>query len=357
MAFKPITIKDIARALHLSPSTVSKALHNSHEISIKTRNEVHAFAAKHNYKPNSIAQNLQKGRSKSIGVIVCHVDNNFFSQVINGIESVAHNSDYHVIITQSHDSSERELLNIQHLASGSVDGLLISLSAGTKNIAYLNELHQNGLPVVLFDRVTAEINTHSITAGNYQGAFDATLHLAKQGYKRIAHLTGSPTLSNTAERLAGYKDALKQAGLPADENLVKYCETGGMVTDELIRALNELLKPGIQADAIFMGADRISTLTLNLLRKMDMDIPGHIGLAGFTNVVSAEIFNPPLTTVVQPALEIGKLATELLVQLIEDKKPVTQFDKHVLPAELIIRSSSLKPKLPIIQPVLTNLPG
>jgi len=357
MGFKAITIKDIARALQLSPSTVSKSLHNSKEISSETRKAVHEFAAKHNYKPNSIAQNLQKGRSKCIGVIVCHVDNNFFSQVINGIESVAHNSDYHVIIAQTHDSSERELLNIQHMASGTVDGLVVSLCPATKNIEYLNELHQNGLPVVLFDRVTDNIDTHRITADNYRGAFEATMHLVQQGYQHIAHITSSNSLSNTAERLAGYKDALYEAGLPFDEELLKFCETGGKLPEEAQQKLNELLQLPDKPDAIVMGSDRLSTLILNQLRKLDIAIPGDIALTGFTNATSAEIFNPPLSTVVQPASEMGKLATEMLIQLIEDKEPATKFEKFVLPTELVIRTSSIKPKLATIQPELIKMPG
>jgi len=148
MRFKVITIKDIAKALNLSASTVSKALHGSHEISTETRNAVLAYAEAHDYKPNPIAQSLKKGRSKSIGVIVCHIDNNFFSQAINGIESIAHAKDYNVIITQTHDSSERELINIKHLVSSSVDGLIISLSARTRNIEVLKKLSDSGLPIV-----------------------------------------------------------------------------------------------------------------------------------------------------------------------------------------------------------------
>jgi LacI family transcriptional regulator len=349
MGFKAITIKDIARELNLSPSTVSKALHNSQEISVETRNAVRAFAAKHNYKPNSIAQNLQKGRSKSIGVVVCHIDNNFFSQVINGIESVAHSKDYHVIITQSHDSSERELLNIKHLASGTVDGLVISLSAGSDNIDYLKSLNENRLPIVLFDRVTDAIQTHTVTVNNYQGAFDATMHLVQQGYKQIAHITSSLSLSNTAERLIGYKDALLQAGLSFDESLVKYCEGGGMIVPEVTQAIGEILTSPLKPDAIFMGSDRLSTGTLNVLKKMNIDIPGQVALAGFTNSTAADIFNPPLTTVVQPALEMGKQAIEMLIQLIESKKPTAPFEKRILPTELIIRASSLKPKSPVSQ--------
>src|SRR5580698_6718129 len=154
MKFEAITIKDIARALNLSVSTVSKALRGSHEISEETKATIRAYATRHKYKPNPIAQSLKRGRSKSIGVIVCNIDNNFFSQAINGIESVARQKDYNVIITQSRESYDREVANSEHLSSRSVDGLIISLSAETRNVDHFISLHQQGLPIAFFDRVT-----------------------------------------------------------------------------------------------------------------------------------------------------------------------------------------------------------
>src|ERR1700733_4988383 len=170
MKFEALTIKDIAKALRLSVSTVSKALRGSHEISDETKATVLEYARAHNYRPNPIAQSLKRGRSKSIGVIVCNIDNNFFSAVINGIESVARQKDYNVIITQSQESYEREVANSEHLSSRSVDGLIISLSAETRNVDHLVKLHEKGLPIVLFDRVTDAIATHQVIANNYRGA-------------------------------------------------------------------------------------------------------------------------------------------------------------------------------------------
>src|SRR6202012_5710667 len=195
MKFEAITIKDIARALSLSVSTVSKALRGSHEISEETKKIVKAYAREHNYKPNPIAQSLKRGRSKSIGVIVCNIDNNFFSQAINGIESVARQRDYNVIITQSQESYEREVANTEHLSSRSVDGLIISLSAETKHIGHLIKLHEKGFPIVFFDRISDEISTHKVIANNFKGAYEATRHLLQQGFRRIATITSSRTLS------------------------------------------------------------------------------------------------------------------------------------------------------------------
>ncbi|HEY4064895.1 MAG TPA: LacI family DNA-binding transcriptional regulator [Puia sp.] len=340
MKFEAITIKDIARALKLSVSTVSKALRGSHEISEETKNNVLAYAREHNYKPNPIAQSLKRGRSKSIGVIVCNIDNNFFSQVINGIESVARQKDYNVIITQSRESYEREVANSEHLSSRSVDGLIISLSAETRNVDHLVKLHEKGLPIVFFDRVTDEIPTHMVIADNYKGAYEATRHLLQQGYRRIAHITSSGSLSITLERLEGYKRALKDAGIEPDPRYIKFCQHGGMIPEETCQALTEVLALPDRPDALFTASDRLSTTTLSLLRKLPVAVPQEIGLVGFTNSISAEIFNPSLTSVVQPALEMGQIVTDMLIQLIESKRPVTQFQKRVLETELKIRDSS-----------------
>jgi LacI family transcriptional regulator len=342
MKFEAITIKDIARALDLSVSTVSKALRGSHEIGEETKQAVLKYARENNYKPNPIAQSLKIGHSRSIGVIVCNIDNNFFSQVINGIESIAQSKGYNVIITQSRESYEKEISNSEHLSSRSVDGLIISLSAETKNVDHLKRLHEKGLPIVFFDRVTHEIPTHRIIANNFKGAYDATRHLIEQGCRRIAHITSSDSLSITAERLAGYKQALVDAGRAIDERYIKFCLHGGMIREETHLALAELLQLPERPDAIFTASDRLSTTTLSQLRAMKIAVPCDIALVGFTNSISADIFNPSLTSVVQPALEMGQQATEMLLSLIESRRPVTQFEKRVLETQLQIRDSSQK---------------
>src|SRR6187431_5747 len=162
MKFEPVTIKDIGKALGLSTSTVSRALRGSYEISSETKKQVLEYAEKVNYRPNPIALSLKERRSSSIGVIVCEIANNFFSQIINGIDSIAYNRGYHVIISQSHESYEREVVNVQHLASRSVDGLLVSISAETSDVSHFLELHEKGLPIVFFDRITNEVNTHKV---------------------------------------------------------------------------------------------------------------------------------------------------------------------------------------------------
>ena len=340
MKFESATIKDIAKALNTSPSTVSRALRGSHEISEETKRQVLEYAEKINYRPNPIALSLKERRSRSLGVIVSEIANNFFSQAINGIECIAYNRGYHVIITQSHESQEREKVNVQHLASRGVDGLLVSLSSETVDISHLKDLHEKGLPIVFFDRITNEITTHKVVANNSMGSFHATEHLIFQGYKKIGHITSAPYLSITQERLEGYREALEKHNIPFDESLVRHCNHGGMIVDEVEEALNNLFKNKVKPDAIFTAGDRLTTVCFGLLKKMKLK--KEVGFTGFTNLQMSEMFSPSLTVIRQPAFEIGQSAAEYLIQIIESKRPITDYQTKVLETELIIRESSLK---------------
>jgi LacI family transcriptional regulator len=342
MRYEALTIKDIAGALQLSVSTVSKALRDSHEISEETKKLVKAYAQAHHYRPNPIAHSLKQGLSKSIGVIVCNIDNHFFSSAINGIESVAYQRGYNVSIAQSHESYEREVLVTRDLSSRSMDGLIVSLSAETGTVDHFKDLHAKGLPLVFFDRVPSDIETHTIISGNYEGAYKATKHLIDQGYTRIAQITSSNLLSITLERLRGYTNALNDAGIPIDENYIQFCNHGGMIPSETEAALVELLALDPRPQAILTASDRLSTTSFSLLKAMNVVIPDEIALVGFTNSSSAHIFDPPLTTVVQPAFEMGRQSMELMISLIESKRPVASFERRVLENELIIRASSLR---------------
>lgn len=331
--FEPVTIKDIAKALGLSTSTVSRALRDTHEISAATKKIVLAYAKEINYQPNPIALSLKERRSKSIGVVVSEVANSYFSQAINGIESIAYDRGYHVIISQTHESYEREVINVQHLSSRSVDGLLISLSSQTTDISHLTTLHDRGLPLVFFDRVADEIETHKVIADNQKGAFEATSHLIKSGYQRIAHLTSSSHLSISVERRVGYEEALKAHGIAINADYIKYCPHGGMIDEEVETAIKQLLALPQKPDAIFVAGDRLSTGCLSVLKNLGVNMP----VAGFSNSDVLDLFNPSLTSVRQPAFEIGQQATQMLLQLIEAKYPVEEFERRVLETDLFIR--------------------
>jgi DNA-binding LacI/PurR family transcriptional regulator len=340
MKFEAITIKDIAKALGLSTSTVSRALRDSYEISPETKKLVLEYAEKNNYHPNPIALSLKERRSRSIGVIVCEIANSYFSQVINGIESIAYNNGYNVIIAQSRESFDRELLNLQYLTSRSIDGLIISVSTETKDFSYLKELHQKGMPIVFFDRIVSEIETHKVIADNFKGAYDATVHLINSGYRRIATLSNPELVSITKERLAGFRAALLDNGIDVDESLIKYCQHGGMIKEELEAVVKELFNLKKKPDAIFASADKLTTGCLRILKAKGLSVPGDIGLIGFSNIDLAELLDPPLSVIRQPAFEMGEAATNMLLQLIESKRQVTDFETKVFTTELLIREST-----------------
>ncbi|NOW93425.1 LacI family transcriptional regulator [Mucilaginibacter sp. SG564] len=321
-------------------STVSKALRDSYEISEKTKKLVMEFAQKHNYRPNPMAQSLKKGHSKSIGIVVSSIDNQFFSQVINGMESEAYSQGYNVIITQSHESYDLEVQNVGHLIHRAIDGLLISIATETADVEHLRRLQQQGLPIVFFDRVSTEIETHKVIVDNLGGAYQATTHLLDSGYKNIAHITSSVTSSVTKQRLEGYVNALVERGIEVKERYIKYCLHGGLNLDELEQAVDELLASEPRPDAILTASDRITTSTMTLLHRKNIRIPQDVALVGFSNTVLADVLNPSLTSVHQPAFEIGRKATEMLLSIINSKRPVTEFENVILPTELFIRSSS-----------------
>jgi DNA-binding LacI/PurR family transcriptional regulator len=342
MRFEAVTIKDIAKALGLSTSTVSRALRDSHEISAETKGLVMDYAAKINYKPNPIALSLKERRSRSIGVIVCEIANSYFSQVINGIESIACDHGYNVIIAQSQESLEREMLNLQYLASRSIDGLIISVSTETQDFSYLRDLHQKGLPIVFFDRIVSDIETHKVIADNFKGAYDATRHLIDCGYKRIATLSNPATLSIGRERLSGYKAALTDNGMAINESFIKYCQHGGMVLEEVEVALEDLFGGKDKPDAVLAVADKLTTGCLRYFSKNKVRVPEDVGLIGFSNSDLTELLSPPLSVIRQPAFEMGETAINLLLQMIESKRPVSSFETIVLPTEMLLRGSTKK---------------
>ena len=338
--YEAITIKDIAKALGLSTSTISRALRGSHEISPETKKMVMEYAEQFNYRPNPIALSLKERRSRSIGVVVCEIANNFFSQAINGIESIAYNRGYHVIISQSHESYAREVVNVEHLSSRSVDGLLVSLSTETVNVDHFKKLHEKGLPIVFFDRVTDEIDTHKVVVDNYKGTYDAIQYLIKAGYKKIAHLANSAQLSITKERLNGYYAALRDNNIPISESYIQYCKHGGMIQSETENAIKELMELKNRPDAIFCAGDRLTIGGITALKSLGIKMPEELALLGFTNSAMVELIDPSLSAVKQPAYEMGQAAIELLIKLIESKRPVTEFENVVLQTEMFIRKST-----------------
>jgi len=332
-----VTIKDIARALNLSTSTVSRALRGSYEINPETKRLVMEYAERLNYRPNPIALSLKGSASRALGIIVPQIANYFFSQAINGIEAIAYNRGYHVIIFQTHESYDREVLNMQQAVSRRVDGLLISLSSETSDVTHLKELQSQGMPIVLFDRGSTDLDATQVVADNFGGAFAATEHLIQTGRRRIAHLTIPPWLSITQERLAGYRAALEKYGIPYDENLVRY---GTFGPDEVGPMVDELMALSPRPDAFFTASDRLAAGCLSALQQRKVAIPEDIALIGFTNMTVADLLSPAMSTVVQPAQQIGHVAAERLIDLIERKHRALPINTVRIPTELIIREST-----------------
>jgi LacI family transcriptional regulator len=333
----PATIKDLARKLKLSPSTISRALRDHPDISLRTKKRVVLLADKLDYHPNSIAQSLQTKKTKTIGVIVPEIKQPFFASVINGIEELAYAAGYTIIVCQSNETADREILVTRSLGSHRVAGLLVSLSRSTKNLDHFKALQRRGVPIVFFDRVSNDIEASKVVVDDYKGAFDVVAHLTKSGYKRIAHLAGPKNLSISKFRLKGYKDALRQENLLFDDSMVVY---GGLDDTDGIVGFQKLLHLQTLPDAIFAVNDPVATGAFVMIKEHGMKIPDDIALAGFSNTYMTSLLDPPLTTVEQPSYEIGKTAAQLLMEQINnnDDKFVPKF--IVLKTHLIVRSST-----------------
>ena len=333
----PTTIKDLAKALNLSPSTVSRALRDHPDISPLTKKRVISLAGKLDYHPDSIARSLQTRKTKTIGVIVPEIKQPFFASVINGIEEFAYASGYTIIVCQSNEDYEREVVYTRSLVSHRVAGLLVSLSQSTESFDHFKVLQRYNVPVVFFDRVSNEIEASKVVVDDYHGAFDVVNHLIQSGYRRIAHLAGPKNLSISKFRLKGYKDALERGNLTFNDSLVVY---GGLDDTDGIVGVQKLLNLEPLPDAVFAVNDPVATGAFVMIKEHGLKIPADIALAGFSNTNMTSLLDPPLTTVEQPSYEIGKTAAQLLMEQINsnDEKFVPKF--KVIKTHLIVRGST-----------------
>ncbi len=336
-----ITLRDIARALNLSVSTVSRALTDSYQIGHQTKQRVLAYAKAHQYVPNRLARGLKEGKSRAIGVVVCSIDNNFVAQMLDGIDQYCNSAGYHLIIMQSKESFVQENECIHLLHAGGADGLLISPSYQTTDFSYLQQLQQTGFPVVLFDRLSEGIHTHMVAADHFKGAYQATRHLLENGFRRIAHFNSNTKLSMASKRFEGYQQALQEAGIQVKEDWIKFIDTSHVahLNSHLEAAIKEIMNLDEPPDAIFTATDQLSTQCLMKLREMAIAVPHTLGLIGFSNTDMASAFYPSLSTVHQPAFQIGELAAKKLIQLIKNKN-ADVFETVLLDTHLQVRESS-----------------
>lgn len=334
------TIMDIAKALNISTSTVSRALKDYPGISDTTKRKVKELAEKMNYRPNALARSLRKRRSTTIGVIIPEVVHFFFSTVISGIEEVANERGYTVILSQTNERVEREKSCVETMLSNQIDGLLVSYSKETEDFTHFSKLLDQGYPLVFFDRAPALSKAVNVTVDDFQGAYDAVCHLIDQGYKRIVHLSGPKNLTISRERLRGYQQALSDHGLEIDETLIVECRQGTEKESQEI-ASDFLSQQSKRPDAFFASNDLAAVGALLACKEAGLDIPENVGIVGFSNWQFCTMLEPALSSVNQPGFDMGRKATELLINLIEGKSPdPTASTTFVLPTTLLIRKSS-----------------
>lgn len=334
------TIHDIAKKLNVTASTVSRALNDSPRISDATKKLVHKAALELKYQPNNIAAALRNGKSEIIGVIVPTVDRNIFASVIKGIEQVANDLNFKVIICQSSDNYEKEVKTVEALLSARVDGILASIGKNSEDLSHFKKVTQRGIPLVLFDNVSDELDVNQVMIDDYQGAYMVVEHLIEQGCKRIAYLTKPKKISIYKNRLRGYMDALADYKLDFDKDLV--IESNLQLEDGRA-SMQKLLDLPERPDAVFAASDYGAMGAMQLLNENNIKIPEQIALAGFSNEPFTPFTYPSITSVDQLSFSMGKIAAKLFFDQIREKS-ISIPRKTVLMPELIVRQSSLKSK-------------
>lgn len=332
-----MNLKHLAKELNLSISAVSKALRDSHEISAPTKATVLAKAKELNYQVNPFASSLRKQKSKTIAVVIPEIDNNFFSVAINGIESVAQEKGYHVLIYLTHEDMNKEVAITKLLQNGRVDGIILSLSSQTSNTDHLQDLKNKDIPIVFFDRIADDINTPKVTTDDYNSGLIATEHLINKGCKKIAFFSISNHLSISTKRMSGYFDALNRNGIKIDNNLVLQC---GQDDNQSLESITKLLKKKNRPDAIFAAVEKLTLMSYAVCNKLKIKIPTDMKIIGFSNLNTADLLNPSLTTITQPAYEIGRETASILFKLVEKRGFNIILDKTVIPSKLIERNST-----------------
>jgi DNA-binding LacI/PurR family transcriptional regulator len=332
---KPATIKDIARILKVSTSTVSRALRNASDVSKETKNAVQALSEELNYQPNKFALSLQQKQTHTIGVIVPNLDY-VLATMVRGIDEVALEAGYTVMVCQSNESFGREIVNTRRLLDSLVDGLIISVSSETKVFDHFKKIQQKSMPMVVFDRVTEDLVAPSVRLDNKDGGFQATEHLIEQGYKRIAILAGPKNLGISNERLDGYLSALKKYKIKSDPDLIINCDFN---QDYAYLATQELLSMKKRPDAIFTISDRMAIGAMLAIKERGLNMPNDIGLVGFNNEPVASLVSPAISSVDQPAFELGKIAAKLFVEMMHNNEDMSSVEE-ILKPKLIIRESS-----------------
>lgn len=337
---KRVTLKQIAKELGVAVSTVSKALRNDKEISLDTRQKVQAFAKLYNYRPNNIALSLQNKRTKNIGVIIPEIVHHFFTKVISGIEKVANAHGYNVVICLSNESFDKEVINMEMLAHGSIDGFIMSISKETqmkKDYHHLKEVMGQGMPLVLFDRVTQEVDCDKVVVDDESAAYAAVGHLIQTGCKRIALVTTQDYVSVGEHRTNGYIRALMAAGMEIDPDLIVKIEGGSNGYDQI-----EKLFAKAAFDGVFAVNELFAVTVMRNATRRGYRIPDDVSVIGFTDGILSRNCTPTLTTMDQHGFEMGKMAARKLIDRLEDEEG--GYSTQIIKTSLIERESTKNKK-------------
>lgn len=332
-----ITIKDIARELKISPSTVSRALKNHPDISKETRDAVNELARKMNYQPNAVALSLKQRRSNTIGVIIPEIVHYFFSSVISGIEDVAYDAGFNVIICQSNEKYDREVVNTRTLLASRVDGILVSISKETKQFEHFYNVREKEVPLVFYDRVVPGFDADQVIIDDFEAAYRATKHLTEGGYRKIVHFAGPQNLLIGQNRRDGYLKAMNEAGITVRREWVVEADN----FEKARLAALQLLEDRTEFDGIFAVNDLTAVGAMQTIQKRGIKVPDQVAIVGFSDGRLSGITDPALTSVDQHGYEMGTVATELLLKRILKEHHNYSFEKIILNANLIVRGSSV----------------
>lgn len=334
---KPATIKDIAKRLNISLSTVSRAMRNAPDVNADTKKAVLALSDELNYQPNKLALSLKQKQTHNIAVIVPNLDY-VLSTMVKGIDEVALEAGYTVMVCQSNESFGREIVNTRRMLDSLVDGFIISVSSETKVFDHFKKILDKKMPMVVFDRVTPFLKAPGVRIDNEDGGFQATEHLIEQGYKRIAILAGPKNLGISNQRLDGYLRSLKSHGMKPEDDLIINCDFNQHYA---YLATQELLNMKKRPDAIFTISDRMAIGAMLAIKEKGLNMPQDIGLVGFNNEPVVSLVTPGISSVDQPAFELGKLAAKLFIETVHQDKDMSEVEE-VLKPKLIVRESSMR---------------
>lgn len=335
---KDITIVDIARELNISISTVSRGLKDHPDINKDTRQRIWNKAEQLGYTANIFASNFRKKKTNTLGVIIHRLHGYFISSLLDGMEKVANEAGYNLIISQSRESYNKEMANAKTMLANRVDGLLISLAYDTESLSHIEPFINKGIPVIFFDRVFENSQGVSVIIDNYKNAYDITKHLITEGCSRIMHITACLKRNVYAERYRGYRKALEDFNIPFSEDLLILND---MNPQDGIAAAENILQMENRPDGLFIAEDENAAYCMQHLKKNGVRIPEDIAIAGFNNDPISRTVDPNLTTVNYPAYDIGAVAaTSLISQLNGGSSVVQVMNKIVLKSEVIIRESS-----------------